>query len=345
MNPKKKYTGIFLTLAVVFLIFLLLYQKKNQTADFEPVTAQGFKLNTIVQVTLYDTPDSSLAQEALNLCDKYEKLFSRTLSSSELFQLNERTLPSSDGWYTLSEETARLIQTGLQYSELSQGAFDITVEPVSSLWDFTSEEKVVPASADIEAALPLVDYRKVHLQGTKISFENEEMGLDLGAIAKGYIADSIKAFLQEKGVKSAIINLGGNVLCIGSRPDGTPFKIGIQKPFADRSETLCTIDLSDKSVVSSGIYERCFEKDGQFYHHILNPSTGYPYANDLVSVTIISEQSADGDGLSTACFALGLEKGMELINRMENVEAVFITNDEQVHYSDGFEDYNVQNSY
>ena len=183
-----------------------------------------------------------------------------------------------------------------------------------------------------------MDYTKVTLNGNHIRFDSPDMGLDLGAVAKGYIADRIKDFLVEKGIKSGIINLGGNVLCIGGRTDGTPFKIGIQKPFADRSETLCTVDISDKSVVSSGIYERCFELDGQFYHHILDPSTGYPYDNGLVSVTIISDKSVDGDGLSTTCFALGLEKGLELINSLENVEAIFITENYQIHYSDDFQD-------
>lgn len=164
------------------------------------------------------------------------------------------------------------------------------------------------------------------------------MGLDLGAIAKGYIADKMKEFLVSKGVKSATINLGGNVLCIGKKTDNTPFRIGIQKPFADRSETIAILDIEDKSVVSSGIYERYFEKDGTFYHHILNPDTGYPYDNHLVSVTIISDQSMDGDGLSTSCFALGLEKGMELINSLPDVHAVFITDDYQLHYSDHFQE-------
>lgn len=184
----------------------------------------------------------------------------------------------------------------------------------------------------------MVNYEDVTIEGNKLTFAKEGMGLDLGAIAKGYIADKMKEFLVSKGVKSATINLGGNVLCIGKKTDNTPFRIGIQKPFADRSETIAILDIEDKSVVSSGIYERYFEKDGTFYHHILNPDTGYPYDNHLVSVTIISDQSMDGDGLSTSCFALGLEKGMELINSLPDVHAVFITDDYQLHYSDHFQE-------
>ncbi len=199
------------------------------------------------------------------------------------------------------------------------------------------QKKKVPSDEDIQTALSLINYENIKVDGNKLTFAKEGMGLDLGAIAKGYIADKMKEFLVSKGVKSATINLGGNVLCIGKKPDNTPFRIGIQKPFADRSETITVLDIEDKSVVSSGIYERYFEKDGTFYHHILNPDTGYPYNNHLVSVTIISDQSVDGDGLSTSCFALGLEKGLELINSLPDVHAVFITDDYQLYYSDNFQ--------
>lgn len=164
------------------------------------------------------------------------------------------------------------------------------------------------------------------------------MGINLGAIAKGYIADKMKEYLVEQGVKSAIIDLGGNVLCVGEKTDASPFRVGIRKPFADRSETAAIMEISDKSVVSSGVYERFFKKDGVLYHHILNPKTGYPYENNLISVTIISDESTDGDGLSTTCFALGLEKGMELVNSLSDVQAVFITDDYELHYSEDFQD-------
>lgn len=148
----------------------------------------------------------------------------------------------------------------------------------------------------------------------------------------------MKEFLVEHGVKSAIINLGGNILCIGQKPDGSPFRVGIQKPFQERNETVATVAIQDMSVVSSGIYERYFIKDDKLYHHILNPKTGYPYENNLISVSIISSLSVDGDGLSTTCFALGLTKGMELVNELDGVYAVFITDDNVLHYSDNFDE-------
>lgn len=318
----------------ILLVSALIYQKQGKSQEYISDTA--FKLNTIVTINIYDSTDTTLLKETLALCDKYEKLFSRTMESSELYQLNHGTLPKKQDAFIISDETSELLSKALEYSRLSDGGFDLTIEPISSIWDFTSEEKKVPTDSEITNILPLVNYKNLILDGNLVQFKQKGMGIDLGAIAKGYIADRMKDFLISKGIKSATINLGGNVLCIGNKPDGTPFNVGIQKPFANRNETISTINISDKSVVSSGIYERFFEKNNKFYHHILNPKTGYPYDNSLVSVTIISDKSVDGDGLSTTCFALGLEKGMKLINSLPDTEALFITDDYKLHYSNNF---------
>lgn len=336
MKLTKKRILIACTASFFFLLLIFFLLQAKQENRTKPISKTAFKLNTVITLKIYDSKDETLLNDALSICDEYEDIFSRTKESSELYKLNQGTLPQSNGAFTLSDELAKLTKKGLYYSNLSGGRFDITIEPVSSMWDFVSEEKIVPDTTALQAALPLVDYRNVTLKGNQLQFSKEGMGLDLGAIAKGYIADQIKQFWISKGVKSAIIDLGGNTLCIGGKPDGTPFHIGIQKPFAARSETVAALEIKDKSVVSSGIYERCFEKDGNFYHHLLNPKTGYPYKNSLISVTIISDKSVDGDGLSTACFALGLEKGMELINSLPDVQAVFITDDYELHYSDHF---------
>ena len=163
--------------------------------------------------------------------------------------------------------------------------------------------------------------------------------LDVGAVAKGYIADRMKDYLTESGVESAIINLGGNVLCVGGLPDGTDFHIGLQKPFAGRTETFANVAVNGMSVVSSGVYERHFELDGVNYHHLLDPKTGYPYQNGLVSVTILSPRSVDGDALSTTCFSLGLEDGMALLDSIGDVCGIFVTEDGEIYYSEGAEEY------
>lgn len=335
-TEKKRNLWIGILFVVVLSVFIVCYGKMQKPE--EPITATAFKLNTVVKVTIYNSQDEKILQDALALCDKYEKIFSRTRTDSEIYLLNEGKLPQEDGYYILSEECAELIGKGLYYSELSGGAFDITIEPLSSLWDFTSGEKQIPDPQTLVEAQKHVGYEKVELKGNKIRFQEDGMGLELGAIAKGYIADKIKEFLISEGVESAVIDLGGNVLCIGARPDGEAFRVGIQKPFADRNETVATAGIRDRSVVSSGIYERYFEKDGKLYHHILNPKSGYPYENGLTAVTILSDESVDGDGLSTVCFALGLEKGLELINSLPDTQAVFITEDGELHYSEHFEE-------
>ena len=326
----------------------------TSTTGNEPISISSIKLNTAVQITIYDSQDKSLLDDCLALCDRYELIFSRTNENSELYKLNHRkdtsdkdpnadgqTTPypvsgTADTWH-ISEDLAALLSEGLDITRESDGAFDIAIAPLTSLWDFTAEDPKVPDDAAIQKALPLCSSDGVTIDGQDITLPSDDIQFDVGAIAKGYIADRMKDLLVKKGVKSAIINLGGNVLCIGSKPDGTPFKVGIQKPFADRNETEAVMDITGKSVVSSGIYERCFKQNGKLYHHILNPKTGYPYDNSLISVTIISDQSVDGDALSTTCFALGLEDGLKFAEK-KGVQAVLITEDYELHYTDGFQD-------
>ena len=315
--------------------------ENSDAGSQEPVSATAIKLNTAVTVTIYDSQDRELLTECMNLCDKYEKIFSRTASDSELYQLNHRKLTpvaGTEDTFQVSNPLAELIRKGLYYSELSEGAFDIAIEPLTSLWDFTAEDPQVPEDRLIQEALTKCDYHNVSVSdNNEVILKTEDTAIELGAIAKGYIADRLKDYLISQGVKSAIINLGGNVLCIGGKPDDSSFKIGIQKPFADRSETIAVMDIKDKSVVSSGVYERCFEQDGTLYHHLLNPRTGYPYDNGLIAVTIISDESVDGDALSTTCFALGLEDGMKLAESLDNVQAFFVTSDYEIHYTKDFQ--------
>lgn len=315
--------------------------ENSDAGSQEPVSATAIKLNTAVTVTIYDSQDRELLTECMNLCDKYEKIFSRTASDSELYQLNHRELTpvaGTEDTFQVSDPLAELIRKGLYYSKLSEGAFDIAIEPLTSLWDFTAEDPQVPEDRLIQEALTKCDYHNVSVSdNNEVILKTEDTAIELGAIAKGYIADRLKDYLISQGVKSAIINLGGNVLCIGGKPDDSSFKIGIQKPFADRSETIAVMDIKDKSVVSSGVYERCFEQDGTLYHHLLNPRTGYPYDNGLIAVTIISDESVDGDALSTTCFALGLEDGMKLAESLDNVQAFFVTSDYEIHYTKDFQ--------
>lgn len=307
-----------------------------------PETVSGFKLNTFVQIDSYTSISQDVLDNALNLCDYYENIFSRTKEDSELYKIN------SESSANISKELYELISTSLDYCKLSNGSFDITIGSISSLWDFTSDSPKVPDAALIDAALPLVDYTKVSVtdngNDTYTISKPADATIDLGAVAKGYIADRIKEYLESQGVSRAIINLGGNVLCIGRKSSSDNFAIGVRKPFAANNEVLFALSVDDTSVVSSGNYERYFyADDGTFYHHILNPKTGYSYDNDLSDVTILSDNSLSGDCLSTTCFCLGLNEGMKLIESLDNTEAVFVTNEGDIYYTSGASSHVISN--
>lgn len=333
--------GILAVLSLVFLtagcLPVQLDSSSGKAEDF--IRSTDFKLNTVVTITIYDSDEESLLTGCMALCDKYEKIFSRTRTDSELYQLNHRKISpaaGTDNCYPVSQELAELLSIGLDYSQKSYGAFDIAIAPLTDLWNFSADSPSVPDEGAIHDALAVCGLQDVSINGQEITLKSPDTEFDLGGIAKGYIADRMKEYLLSKGIKSATINLGGNVVCIGNKPDGTPFKIGVQKPFADRNETAAAMEITDRSVVSSGIYERFFEENGTFYHHILNPSTGYPYDNDLIAVTIISDRSVDGDALSTTCFALGYEKGMDYLEALPDVQGIFITDDYELHYTENF---------
>lgn len=329
----------------LLLFFSFLFWLTGCAKKEEAVTKHKIMLDTDVSITIYDPDRTSVIDEAFDECEKYEKLFSKTVKTSEIYRLNTLAEESSKevnskkvyGTMNVSDETAGLLKTALHYCRLSGGAFDITIGPASELWDFTADNPVLPGHRILKEAVTHINYKNLSVEQNKVSFLAPHMKLDLGAIAKGYIADRLKEFLEGKGIKNGIINLGGNVLCIGRKPEGGPFSIGIRKPYGDTDGIVAVVGINDWSVVSSGVYERHFTLDGKNYHHILNPLTGYPYNNNLLSVTILSENSIDGDGLSTVCFSLGLDKGMELINRMKDVYAIFITEDKKLHYSEGLQ--------
>lgn len=300
---------------------------KSSTQTDQDLTYTDMLFDTVIKIQILDPADESILDDLKKLCEKYDTMFSTTNTDSELYKLNH----ANGQPFTVSSETANLIQEGIHYSELSGGAFDFTIEPVSALWDFKADKPTVPSSDAIAQAVSHVDYTKVDIQDNTVTLEDPEAGIDLGAIAKGYIADQVKTYLKKQGIKHAIINLGGNVDVIGTKPDGSKYNIGIQKPFDESGEAITSVQLKDQTVVTSGIYERYFKKNGKLYHHILDPRTGYPCENNLYSVSIITDSSTKADALSTTCFLLGYEKGMELIQSMDGVEAIFITDDEKVH--------------
>ncbi len=326
-NNQNKIRAMLLTFGLLFAFSFVGCLKLGG----REISKSTFVLNTTATITLYSgAGDEALIDSCFDLCREYEALFSRTDENSEISLLNQRRID------TVSAETAELIEMGLYYSKLSNGAFDISVEPLSTLWDFSSGTHKVPDAKSLASAAVLVDYGSISVEGNKVTFSDPGTRIDLGAIAKGYIADRMKEYLVSHGVERGLVNLGGNVLCIGGKTANRGVSVGILKPFGNSS--IATITVNDRSVVTSGVYERCFEKDGVLYHHLLNTKSGYPIKNGLLSVSIVSPESVDGDALSTACFALGLDKGMRLIDSLEGIYALLITDDYRLHFSSGMEE-------
>ena len=323
-------------LSAVFLLLNLLLSGCGTPQ--ESVSRSGFYFNTVITVTLYDHGSEALLDECFALAAQYEGWFSASIPDSDIAKINAAGgVPVS-----VHNETVELLQLGISYGALSDGAFDITIGALSDLWDISTkalfeetDASMIPADSEIRKALDTVDYRGITIDGNEVSLQNPNAAIDLGGIAKGYIADRMKELLNARGVTSGHINLGGNVLVLGEKPDGSPYNIGIQRPFSDDGSVIATVRVKDQTVVSSGIYERYFAVDDILHHHILDTATGYPYDNGLLGVTIITSSSADADALSTICFSLGLADGMELVESLADTEAVFITEDYEVHVSSG----------
>lgn len=333
MNTKKRLSVLVLTASI------LLSGCTRSSGTNATVSKTGFCLDTVVSLTLYGTKEEAPLEECFSLLETYESLFSRTKEGSDVWKINH----SNGTPVTVSEETAQLIQTALGYSACSNGAFDITIAPLLDLWNFKPEqhEGTVPDADQIQEALSHVNYKNVQLDGTTVTLLDPQASIDLGGIAKGYIADRLRDRLVSEGYDSALINLGGNILTVGAKPDGSAFRVGIRKPFSESGEQIETVACEDHSVVTSGTYERYFEQDGKRYHHILSPSDGYPVENGLASVTILSPASTDADALSTACFVLGQEKGLELIESLDGIEALFVTDELKEITSSGFKSYTI----
>ncbi len=287
----------------------------------ENLKSSRFLLDTIV--TLDIACDEDTLKEAFSLCEKYEKLLSKTNKESDVSKLNH-----SNGLVKVSKDTRVITEKAIKYGKISGGAFDITISPVCDLWDF--EGTSLPDRKEISEALKNVDYESIEISGDSINLKGKE--IDLGGIAKGYIADRLLDFFKEKKISKGIINLGGNIVCFGERD----YKIGIAKPFAD-NEISATVKLKNKSLVTAGIYQRYIKKGDAVYHHILDPETGYGVSSDLASATVIGDSSVDCDALSTICILKGSKEAKKLIENTKNTQGVFISRNGEITYTSGLD--------
>lgn len=333
----KKLTLMLLTVVMVTVAIITQTGCAEKT---DPVSKQSYYFDTICQITVYNmenmsqTKANDVIDDAFDLCSTYEDMLSKTKEGSDIYKINH-----AEGQPVVcSDETINVIKKGMEFGDLSDGKFDITIGTVSDLWDFHSSEPKIPDDEAIKETLKAVDYKQIHIDGNTVTMGNPKGEIDLGGIAKGYIGDKVAENLKKKGVTSAIISLGGNIVVIGDKA-GEDFNIGVEKPYSDQSEIVGSVNVTNATVVTSGIYERFFEVDGKKYHHILDVNTGYPVNSDVEGVSLVGKlnHSVDCDALSTICLMLGVDKGKELIDSIDGIEAMFIDKAGNITKTDGFE--------
>ena len=295
----------------------------------EPVQGTFFAMDTMMDFTIYG--ESGLIDQSESLIASLESLVSVTDTGSELYAINQT------GSGTLTGKASSLMEQALEICRRTDGALDLSIYPIVRAWGFTTGSYQVPDEAEIQALLPLVDYRKIQYDAADGDVTLPEgMKIDLGSVAKGYAGQLVAQMLREHGVQSALLNLGGNVQTVGAKPDGSPWQIGIKDPQGE--DAMMVLSVEDQAVVTSGGYERYFEQDGQTYWHIMDPSTGHPADSGLISVTIVGDEGVVCDGLSTALFVMGLEKAADLWAQSGDFEAVFVTASGEVYITEGLRD-------
>lgn len=320
-------------LAVLLLLCLLGACGEKQPPS---VSRSSFMLDTSIQLTLYDWTEEETLTRAMEEIARLERLLSVEKEGSDLDRLCKA---AGQSWVDISPECEAVLRRAKEIWTLSEGHFDITAGPLIDLWSIGSDGAgYYPTQGERETAQAKISSEKLFIEDGRAFLAEEGMKANLGAIAKGYIADELKRFLLEEGVEHALIDLGRNLLLVGAKPEDGAFHIGVQSPF-ENGDIWKVLMLSDRSIVTAGIDERFFEQDGKRYHHILDPFSGFPAETGIVSVTIISRESILGDALSTTCLLLGEEKGMALIERLPDVEALFILQNQEERMSNGFSAY------
>ncbi|MDO4567703.1 MAG: FAD:protein FMN transferase [Clostridia bacterium] len=304
--------------ALLLIALLLLAAALSGCQREREYTRTCFALNTFCTFTVYDEADAAHLSGCVALCNEYERVFSRTREDSELCALNLA------GSGHVSEALLDVLELALELYALTDGALDIGLGNVTELWDFAAAEPSPPDAVQVAKALEGSGAGNIEMSGDFVELNG--VALDLGAVAKGYIAGKIASFLTSQGVERAMLNLGGNVTVIGDR-HGKPYSIGVQTPFAAAGEYSALLELSDASVSTSGVYQRVFEFEGTLYHHVLDPSTGFPADSGLLSVSVTCADAALCDALSTAFLVMGRDAAAEMIRSLDGVSAVFIADD------------------
>lgn len=302
--------------------------------DTIPASKEFFAMDTYMEVDAYGNNGEKAVAKAEKEVNKLDSILSTGKSTSEISKLNKNKKQ------VVSADTMSLIKESVKISKETNSAFNPTIYPLMELWGFTTKNYYVPKDNEIKPLLNHMDIDNIKIDESKneVSFKDNKMKIDLGAIAKGYTSSKIIDIFKENNIKSGKVTLGGNVQVLGKKPDGSLWKVGIQNPIGE-DEYLGVLRASDKAVITSGGYERNFTKNGKTYHHILDPSNGYPANNGLTSVTIISSDGTLADALSTSLFVMGKDKAIDFYKKSNyNFDFILYTSDNKLIISDGIED-------
>lgn len=322
----KRLFSVILTISI-----LTLCSSCSCTKYAEKPFSHTFKAyDTVCKITIYDDlskSDFQYIDEKLKFAgDEYNYQLDKYATGSFPKKLNDKKKAKAKG------ENYDILEESIKYSKLTNGAFDITVSPLVELWGINKQDFSLPTTNEINNLLKKVDYKQIKLDDDTARL-TKGGSIDFGAIGKGFIADRVIEELDDYGVSSVLLDLGGNIYANGSKYD-KPFKIGIKKPFSNK-ELSATVSVEDMAVITAGIDQRYQKYKGKIYPHIIDPKTGYPIDNDLNSVTVISENATAADALSTGFMVMGLDKGLKLANKTEDIEAVFIDKDNKLHLTKG----------
>ena len=310
--------------------FLFLSGCRQENNDMTSDTHTLFAMDTFMNLTAYGSNADAALSEAEARIKQLESELSATSDKSDIWKLNNSAGVKTE----VSTDTAFLIQKAKEFGVQTNGCLDITVYPVLKEWGFTTGEYHIPENDRIDKLLSFVDYKMININGVDITLP-ENVQIDLGSIAKGYTGDEVIRIMREKGIVSAIVNLGGNVQTLGSKPDGSDWKVAVRDPFQPDTD-MCVVSVSDKAVVTSGNYERYFVgEDGNTYWHIIDPKDGYPADNGIVSATVIGREGIVCDALSTAVFVAGEALSPEIISEYADYDFIIVTGSGKIFYTDG----------
>lgn len=302
------------------------------TESSDEATSYLFAMDTIMSLTAYGEGADAALASVTGAIENLESAVSVTDENSDIYKLNA----SSSAPIEVADDTAEIISRTLDICASTNGALDITIYPVMQEWGFTNYEYKVPSYNVLQDLLRYVDYNKVTVDGNTVTLENG-VAIDLGSVTKGYTGDMAAEILEDAGIESAVLSLGGNVRLIGSKPNGEDWKVGVQHPLDD-SVYMAILEVSDKSVITSGGYNRYFEEDGQTYWHIINPYTGYPANSGVISATIIGEDGLMCDALSTATFVMGINKSFDYWRSRQDFDMILITENKNIYITSGIAD-------